>query len=436
MPSALMHLLALALFVTAYPSASHADSPQAAFAAGVAASKQGDYEQAVRAFRRARDQGLATPALHHNLGVAYYKLGRYELARAAFKRAAVNAGLRALSHYNLGLVAQAAGDGAAAAAWFRKAYEQAGTAQLRRLAAAQLGIAPPAVVPYTFYAEAFSGYDSNPRLAADDPLVDVIGDREGDAVYGALAAGRYLVSGDWSNGFALYGDAYIGHYADLAGEDIESLSAGGDLYRGAGGWQQRYRLVANHLRLGGEALANSIRASLRGRRPLGGDLALTLRLRAEYVDGDDGSGFDYLSGWEADTRVRLSGVTGALRWWVHYEFAYNDREDLSFDDDFFSVSPRRHELGVEFERPLIGRLRGMLDIAYSLRRYPDPEVRDAVEVDEREDHRLSAGLGLSHPIGTNWTGRIEVEYRRNASNFDAFDFERTVLLLSLARFFR
>lgn len=431
----LVHYVIIAVLVFA-SSLALAAPPEKMFDEGIAASRQGNYQQAIRHFRRAREQGMDKPDLYFNLGVAYYRTGRYGDARASFERAAEAERLRALSHYNLGLVAEAADNEDTADAWFRKAYEQASTAKLRRLAADKLAIAPRAVAPYTLYAELFGGHDSNPRLTEADTAPGSGNDREGDAVYGALAVGRYLVSGNWSNGFALYGNAYTSRYPDLGEEDLDSLTAGGAAYNRVGEWQQRYRLVVNHLRLGGETLTESIRAGLRGRRAVADDVNLGLRLRAEYVSGDEGGGFDYLTGWQADARMRLDGSVGALRWEADYEFEYNDRDDLAVGNDFFSVSPLRHEVGAEVGYPLLGRLRGTAEVEYRLSRYRDTEMRNGVDVGEREDDRLSAGVGLSHPIGTHWTGRIEADYLDNNSNFDTFDYERTEVLLSLGYSFR
>lgn len=431
--------LATIVLLSSIAWTAHAGPAEQAFPQGIDAAEQGDYEQAVYYFRSARDQGMDTPALHHNLGVAYYQLGRYEDARRSFKRAAETNDMRALAHYNLGLVAEAAGDDEGARTWYRKAYEEASTAKLRRLAANKLELKPEPVKPYTLYAEAFGGYDSNPRLTDDEAQTANPEDREGDAIFGAWAVGRYLLSGNWSNGFALYGRAYTSHYPDLGREDLDSVTAGGALYNRVGEWQHRYQLTGNHLRLGGDTLTDSVRTSIQARRGLTDELDLDLRLRAEYISGDEGSGFDYLTGWRADTRAHLAGSVGALEWQAGYEFEYNDRDDLSVGDRFFSVSPLRHEVGIDLEYPLIGRLRGMLDAEYRLSRYPDAEVRNEVRNgarrDEREDDRLSAGAGLSHPLGTAGTGYLEVNYRDNNSNFDRFDYQRTKVLLSIGRAF-
>ncbi len=427
--------LSLLIISGVFATVVHASSEANAFAAGVSASQSGDYEQAIRHFREAYQQGLTTGALHHNLGVAYYKTGRYELARKSFKRAAQTPGLRALSQYNLGLVEQAAGNKSAARDRFQNAYDGAGTTKLKRLAARQLELKAVASIPYSAYVEAFSGYDSNPRLSEGTDILSPDSQREGDAVIGALVAGRYWLSGDRQDGVAVFGNAYISHFLDLDDEDIFSGTFGGAYYRQAGAWRNNYQLGFNQLRLGGDTLSNSIRLQTNGERNLTRDLALNLRARVEYFDGDNGNGFGFLTGWQADTRLRLEGFVGVWHWRTHYQFEYNDRDDLSVDDDFFSVSPLRHEFSADLERPLVGQLRGQAGLDYRLSEYQDAEVRDAVSAGKRKDDRLSIRIGLFHPLGRAWIGRIEANYRDNNSNFNRFDYERTEVLLSVGRAF-
>lgn len=414
------------------------------FDAGVAAARSGQYAEAVRHFERAREQGLDTPALHHNLGVAYYRLGRLEEARRSFRRAARSPGMRALSHYNLGLVAQKAGDDAAARFWFRKAHQGAETARLRRLAAKQLGLADPATRRYRAYLEGFAGYDSNPALADED--AEVVGDRdaEGDAIFGALATGEAVLWGDWSSGLSVKGSGYADFHPDLDEEDLGSLAGGLGVHHSPGRWRHELEVLAGQLWLGREAFQTSAGAQLRSLRQLGRLGAGELRLRSEYADGDDGNGFGYVTGWSHAARVRLLGRHAGWRWRIHYELEYEDRDDLRIDGtagvDFFSVSPLRNEVGASLERALFGSLSGAVGAAYRRSDYRDEEIRSGVEQGRRSDDRFEVRAGLAHPLGAGWTARLESSYWHNRSHCDAdacerFDYERVDALLSIGRSF-
>lgn len=411
-----------------------------AFEAGVAASKRGDYRQAVEHFRDARRQGLDTVVLHHNLGVAYYRLGRYAEARRAFRHVSQSPKMRAIAFYNLGLIAQKEGDEGAAHDWFRKAHRAASTGKLRRLAASQLRLTERAVAPYTLYLEAFAGHDSNPRLA--DEAADQFGDRseESDAVLGVLATGRRVFVGDWDRGATVIGAAYADFHPDLDDENIGLFTGGLGFHHTIGRWRHEYEITANRLRLGGDTLQTTVRAGLRSQRRLSRQLIAELRLRGEHIDGENDNGFAYLSGWRHEARVRLRGRHGKWRWKTHYELEYNERDDLHVGSDFFSVSPIRHEIGIGIERLLIGELSGEARLAFRYSEYRDPEIRGGTEQGKREDDRLEAGLGVSHPLGGGWTGRIETLYWDNASECggnacDRFEYDRVEALVSIGRSF-
>lgn len=432
-----LYLVAAACLLTAATAFAAND----AFEAGVAASKRGDFQQAVEHFQAARDQGRDSPALYHNLGVAYYKLGRHDEARRAFRQAAESPKMRAISYYNLGLVAQKAGDEEGAQEWFREAHEAARTPKLRRLAAAQLDLTDRVVPPYRLYLEGFAGYDSNPRLADEEAIQR---SDESDALFGALAAGRYLLSGDWDRGATLIGSAYADFHPDLDAEDIGSLTGGFGFHHSPGDWRHEYELVANQLWLGDDKLQTSGRAGLRSLRRLGSDLTAELRLRSEYIDGDDGNDFGYLTGWRHQARARLLGRDGPWRWKGYYEFEHNDRDDLRVTlngtENFFSVSPARHEIGGSIERLLAGDLTGELGAAFRRSEYRDDEIREDVERGEREDDRIEVKVGLSRPLWDGWTGYLETTYWDNSSDCDndecdRFEYDRVEALVSVGRSF-
>lgn len=425
-------------FMIGWTLTTAATAADSSFDAGVAASKRGDYQQAVEHFRNARDEGVDTPALHHNLGVAYYKLGRYESARQAFERAAQSPKMRAMSFYNLGLVAQKEGDDASARNWFRKAHESARTRKLRRLAGKQLGLTDRAVPSYKAYLEGFAGHDSNPRLADEEAIQQ---DGESDAVFGVLAVGEHLLGGDWDRGVSVIGIGYADFHPDLDDQDIGAFAGGFRLHHSPGHWRHRYELTVNRIRLGGDTLQTGIRAGLRSQRRLSRHLFAELRLRGEDIDGD--GRFDYLSGNRYEARARLIGRHGPRDWKVYYEFERNDRDDLEFTGEnglqFFSVSPVRHEIGGSVEYPLAGDFSGELGAAFRRSDYRDSEVRDGIEQEKREDDRIEVKLGVSHPLG-RWTGRFEATYWDNRSECgngacERFEYDRLEARVSIGRSF-
>lgn len=106
----------------------------AAFDAGVALTRQGQFEPALSRFLAAEAAGDRSGRLYFNLGVVHYRLGRFPEARAAFARASLDAETADLANYNLGLVAMAVDDRAEATRWFGQVAREAREPSLRRLA--------------------------------------------------------------------------------------------------------------------------------------------------------------------------------------------------------------------------------------------------------------------------------------------------------------
>lgn len=410
---------------------------QQAFDAGVTASRAGNYEEALRHFLEAKRQGRDTPALYHNLGVTYLKLKRYDEAEQAFREASRSKRMAAVSYYNLGLLEERRDNQSAAEQWFQKARDAGRTPRLRRMAELKLGIRETVDVPYSGYFEVFGGYDDNPQLI-DEAAETTDFKKEGDSFLGALAFGRYRFTGDEQDGAYVFSSAYSRNYLDVDEQNTAAVSAGVGLKNRVGSWQHDYQLGVNRLWLDGDEIQTGFLGSIRARRELGKNLILGFRLIGESLDGADD--FDFLSGERARFRVRLQGTPSAVQWKLTYEGTYNDRDNVELldsagnVDDFFDISPLRHELQADLEIPLTGLLKAELGAEYRISEYSDPEVRDGVEMKEREDDRWGVNAGLAYPFGP-WTARLEARYWDNDSNFDRFDYERTDVMLSLGRYF-
>ena len=80
--------------------------------------RRGDFATAAQAFRKVVEQEPESSEAHHNLGVAYYKEGRFEEAKAALRRAAKLNPSGAASPLVLGLIARDERDYPAAIAAF------------------------------------------------------------------------------------------------------------------------------------------------------------------------------------------------------------------------------------------------------------------------------------------------------------------------------
>lgn len=409
-----------------------------AFKQGVVSSKAGDYALAIERFLQAKKAGKTSAALYHNLGVAYFKQGRYSEALTAFGEASRSAKLASLSFYNMGLVEEKRGNQADAAKWFEKSRNIATTETLRRLAERKLGLRDSAIVPYIAYLEAFAGNDSNPQLV--DETSNLAVERDGDNFLGTLLYGRYHFGGDAKQGGYISGTGYIRRYADVNDEDATNLGIGAGYIQLLRAWRLDYQLTANQLDIGSDTIQNSINAALNAQYSLP-SAYIDTRIALETVNGDDGNGYDYLSGERMQLRMRYNDTFASLRWRVGYELNLNDRNQLITTDstgaisERFSASPLQHTFSLHANLPLTANLTAELSGDYRLSRYDEQEIRAGALEAERDDKRWSSQVGVRYQFSRGWATRLDATHWDNDSNFDAYSYQRNEITLAVSKTF-
>ncbi|MFT5889006.1 MAG: tetratricopeptide (TPR) repeat protein [Zhongshania sp.] len=409
-----------------------------AFKQGVVSSKAGYYAQAIERFLQAKKAGKTSAILYHNLGVAYFKQGRYPEALTAFEEASRSEKLASLSYYNMGLVEEKRGNQTDAAKWFERSRNIATTETLRRLAERKLGLRDSAIVPYIAYLEAFVGNDSNPQLV--DETSNLAVERDGDNFLGTLLYGRYHFGGDANQGGYISGTGYIRRYADVNDEDATNLGLGAGYIQLLRSWRLDYQLNANQLAIGGDAIQSSINAVLNAQYSLP-SAYIDTRIALETVNGDDGNGYDYLSGERMQLRLRYNDTLASLRWRVGYELNVNDRNQLITTDstgaisERFSASPLQNTFSLHTSLPLTTNLTAEFSGDYRISRYDEQEIRAGALEAERGDKRWSTQVDVRYQLSRGWSTRLEATHWNNDSNFDAYSYQRNEITLAVSKTF-
>jgi tetratricopeptide (TPR) repeat protein len=428
----LRRLAAAALAILA-GAAEAAPSAEDLFRQGINDFRAGDYRQAIRHFRAAREAGLDSPALTYNLGVSYYRLGRYDRATRAFTRLTRAPGNRGLAHYNLGLIALSRDRPAQARDHFRTAMDSPGNESVRRLARArlaELAPGPEAGPAFLLLAGASLGYDDNVVLSPDTVQDTTDAD---DLFLELLAIGNAQLNGSAGDGLQLKASLLVTDYADLNRFDQLALRAGPEWDRRWGAWAVDLAAYGDLVTLDRSLFELIGTAKIEGRRALGEGLSLRLRMGLSRIEAE--SPYAYLSGW----RQRAGAE---LRWqgpWVAeagYELERNDREDQRTATGFTSASPIRHELHASATYRPARRWRLRLRAALRLSRYADANTDSATGLDKvREDRRLRLTAGLRRDLNRQWSARAALERTANDSNLAGYDYTANAVRLGLERFF-
>lgn len=397
-----------------------------AFEAGVAASRAGNYREAVEHFEAARRAGLDTPALHFNLGVALYRAGETERAQASLRRAYREPEMAAPAAYNLGRIAREAGDTAAARRWFGRAVERARTDAVRARARRALAALERGPVRDSLALVGLgAGYDSNVPLAPDESTTV---SREADLLTSAQAYARRRLDG----GAYLFASGYTEQYRDGHDADLVTVVVGGG-WRGAGEGRPDARVAIRHVRFGGDAFEDAVLARV-GRKWRLGPGSVRLGLETDRYAG--ASGFDHLDGDAVRARATWRRPEGEGLWTLDAMAERVDRRDADAGDDFFSFSYHAAALELGHTRPLDGDARVRLSAGWKGYLYDDPEVRtDRGELGRRREHRVSVRASYEAPLAGDWWWTAGVEGDERDSSVNDYDYSRVRAILGVERTF-
>jgi hypothetical protein len=403
----------------------HARSAEDAYAAGVAAARAGELDDAAAHFTDAQRAGMSTPGLTYNIGVVNFKLDRLDAAAAAFQTLTHDERWRALAHYNLGLTEERRGRHAAAQRHFRQAHSLATSPELRMLAERKLPatVSPAEHVPprWNGLVSFAAGHDDN-VLLADDDLIDSVSD-QADPFGEILAAARRPL-GAAGNGLALDLSAYYRVHADLDDFDFGALSAALLWRQPLGEWQFSTSLKGDAQFAGGEPYANILSHRLQLERRVG-TLSWRARNDLSYLSGR--SDFDFITGWRNRTALQVGNQGMRARLHVGYEFEVNDRDDFASGEQFASYSPTAHRLYAGAAIDVASRV--VLDLHAGLRmsdyrddnRFFDPSG-NLVQA-ARDQDVLSLRARFDYRVTDTW--RIWSQYQRSSSESDLTRYEYT-----------
>ena len=405
--------------------------------AGIEAFEAGEYEKALRHFKQAEAEGVRTPNLRYNLGVTYYRLGRYEEAEKAFRTLAENPDWRHLALYNLGLVAEARGDRQAALDYYTGVRETVGSSGVGQRAARkleELGSEEPATSVTRSYREfsAAVGYDDNVVLAPEDSQ-EV--SEEGDPFTELYGLASVYLSGVRDDGFRLDADAFTRLYTSETEYSFTSVSAGLSRHKEFATWDTSVGASAAVDLAESDFFAVSPALTLKGVRSLD-PYRLKLTNTLSWIEA--GSDYDHLTGVRNQLSARLERGLPGGKAYAGVGLEYNDRDDLSEQDEFFSYSPLRGAVRAGLDYALAQRWTLVLSGEYRKSLYPDENsmnVDGVLTEDKREDDRVLVSVRGEYDVSRDVIGFAEYTRTDNDSNFSRYSYESNRIMVGLRRMF-
>ncbi|NIR31857.1 MAG: outer membrane beta-barrel protein [Gammaproteobacteria bacterium] len=407
------------------------------FEGGVAAFQRADYGSALEHFRRAHQAGLDTPALSYNLGATYYRVGEYGHARVEFERLLGAEGWAALARYNLALIARRQGRPEEAVRELRRAARLSRDPKLTALArrALEAVASEPSTRSWIGFLSLAPGYDGNVAFSDEPELVGVSDNDDVFVEFLGLASGHFPSGGN--AGFRFDASLFAKDFAEVDEFDQISLRLAGIREGAFRRWWTGVGAILDNVYLDGEYFETVGTFKVEGRRPLGEGWTLELRNRLSRIAADDD--FRQLEGWRNQLDIALGLPVAAVRTTLGYQFEFNDREDLSVGEEFFSRSPNRHSFYVEASGAVAPDwgVTGRLEYRLSAYRDEDRVQSGGASFIEktREEHRFDLRVRTDWSPAPTWFVFGEYGYTSNDASFDEFDYTRNVVRIGVERMF-
>lgn len=418
-----------ALFCALGPVPGHAaGEADAAFDAGIHASRAGKDREALQQFQRAQAAGLDTPVLHYNLGVTHYRLGNYTAARSSFQRLTRHETLAALAHYNLGLVAYRLRENDEAHRQFLLAHRLTKDPKLRHLTRQQIAqLAPdaPDGPRWSATVSAGAGYDDNLLVQETGGATST-----GDQFLELYLGGTGTVHGTQRDGIKLHGSAYLVEYLDQDAFSMSFLRGSGARVKELARWRAEAGGELELSTLGDRDYIRALSAQISGKRVIAAATTLELRYRFSDVRARD-SIFSYLDGYQQ--RLSIEGYRWQPQGWLRGRalVEVNDRNDLRDGSVFTSFSPTRTGIRAEYGRYFAGNweVSGTLSLMSS--RYRDADLLADGSRVRRGDEQFQIGLSVARNLDQRWQIGADYQHYDNDSNLPVYDYKRSLYALRL-----
>ncbi len=410
---------------------------------GIAAFNEGDYQQALTAFRQAEAAGNASLSVDYNIAVSLYRLGEYEEAERRFMDLGTESRWEVLVNYNLGLLYEAKGDQSQARQYYEMSVEQQEEEKIRELASDKLAgleqtrnvdsSAPVDVrgaQKWQALLEVSSSVDSNASSLADELLEE--SGRGEDSFSQLLGYGHVYVAGEQGDGLRLYGLAFARQFDELSYLDSRVYGLGTLWQRPLFGWQSELGLSLMQTELDSRDVARQLQISsaLQKRFKLG-----TLRFGLSWSDIAAGEDFRQIDGQRARFDIswakRFNRVSTSLR--ARHE--WNDRQDLRRGNAFASYSPTRNSLRGKIHWQITDSLSSYLESEYIASDYEDSNLlRDldgSIRQMPRQNDKLSNRLGIAYEFNEHWQLSLEYEDESSDDNYSIYDYDKGLLQAAL-----
>ena len=393
------------------------------FNQGVKLFKKSQYAAAVEKFKKAEQQGMASPTLYYNLASGYYKTAKYNKSKEYFNKVRKAKEMRYLAEYNLGLIAEKQKNNKLAKKWFLSVNRNSENKKLISLSNRKLlkikSLTRKRRKNWSAYVDLNYGSDDNVNFSPSG-----LSSNRSDDFFELTAFADYLFSGNKSNGWQAEAFYYGINYSKENSDEYDYGLGIRKYHKLNSAKQIQYSLNISKLNYAGSEYQTIYKAAVQVRKKLSKTERLYLRYGYENIRSEN-SVFNYLEGARHKLRAgyRQYNKTNIKKF--YYEFESNSRDDLAST----SYSPTRHTVRGKYTHIFNQDWRLTGDIAYRKSDYP------ALANFSRNDSRIKMASYLDYYFDKTAKLRAKIEYTDNSSNLNTFEYKRTVLSVGVSKSF-
>lgn len=409
---------------------------------GIATFNEGEYQQALSAFRQAEAAGNASLSVDYNIAVSLYRLGRFEEAEQRFLELGQVSRWQTLVNYNLGLLYESTGEENQARHYYELSAQQEEEEKIRELASNKLSrlnrteplssadVDVRTAQKWQALLEISSGVDSNASSLADELLEE--SERGEDSFSQLLAYGHGYVAGQAGDGIRLYGLAFARQFDELSYLDSRVYGLGVLWQQPLFGWQSELGASVMQTELDSQEVARQLQISsaLQRHFQLG-----TFRFGLSWSDIAAGDNFQQIEGQRARFDISWAREFNSISTSLRVRHEWNDRQDLRRGAAFASYSPLRNSIRGKLQWQISDSLSSYMESEYIASDYEDSNLlRDldgSVRQMPRENNRLSNRLGVAYEFDEHWQLSLEYEDEVSDDNYSLYDYDKERLQAAL-----
>ncbi len=410
------------LYSLFFLSVAQADSNGTFFSKGVKEYKENHYSAALEFFLAAKNGGLESAQLFHNLGVVYLKIGQLDHARKSFLQCLEYPSVAPLAYYNLALLALKTGDDDTASTHLNQVIILSQDSNLTELARRKLSGGDTTIVTtkqWQILIRAGKGYDDNVNFAPEDT-----GSGNRDSYNELLLYGTAFLTRSKPIGVALDAYIYDVNFDDINTNDFSQSSLLLRFPIHYLNWIIQPALIAKWSRYGGKGYQNINGFELSSKYYKTQYNYYLAKYTFEKINSLN-SQYDFLEGARQRLKLESQYLHNAYKINFYYELETNNRTDRRNQ----SYSPQRNTVSGKITYALNDVFSINGGLKYRLSDYPK------IVTFNRYDKQFELSVGGQFKLNKHTYLRCLYTHTENGSSDARRDYDRQRLIFSVQLFY-